>query len=92
MWHDHSASGKSPTLTAHFLALSSIPSARSSPLQICFLLDAIFFFLSDSALKDFGKRKPKWKNLPGRTHSSDTAAAAVEESQQQGSSLEDFTG
>lgn len=90
MWHDHSASGKSPALTAHFLALSSIPSARSNPLKICFLLDVIF--LSDSALKDFGKRKAKWKNLPGRTHSSDAAAAAVEESQQQGSSLEEFTG
>jgi len=50
------------------------------------------FFLSDSALKDFGKRKGKWKNLPGRTYSSDAAAAAVEESQQQGSSLEEFTG
>lgn len=91
MWHDHSASGKSPALIAHFLDLSSISSARSSPLQICFLLDAIFF-LNDSALKDFGKRKAKWKNLSGRTHSSDTAAAAVEESQQQGSSLEEFAG
>lgn len=51
-----------------------------------------FFFFNDSALKDFGKRKAKWKNLSGRTHSSDTAAAAVEESQQQGSSLEEFAG
>lgn len=78
-------------LTACFLALSPNPSAKLSPLHICFLLDAIFF-LNDSALKDSGKRKGKWKNLSGRTYSSDAAAAAVEESQQQGSSLEELAG